>query len=132
MTVGAVLSYSSTTDKTGITDLDRTSFTIKPYIRYSLLQEGKVNFFIDGTVFYTTSNNQYADGGGKAEDNKVNRYGIGVEPGIAYRISDSFSLVSHIGALSYTSSKPDKGGKATTTLGLSVANSISFGVYYHF
>jgi len=136
--IGVVVGYGNTKrskNATGTVDLNTSVFKIAPYARYTAFKFGAVNVFADG-VFSLVSGNQesYNAITNSADDNKYTKWGIAIQPGIAYNISDNFSLVAKFGNLiGYENSKPD-GGKATTTLDiLSLSgNNLSFGFYYNF
>ena len=134
--IGVMLSYSSTTNSQSNTDLTNSYFTISPYVRYSFYDLGRLGFFCDGVVSISRNNIQTMmteNGETKATDNYRNGFGVALNPGISYRLSDRISLVAHLGRLSYTSNKPDKSeAKATTTFSLNLSNSISFGAFYNF
>lgn len=134
--IGVMLSYSSTTNSQSNADLTNSYFTISPYVRYSFYSLGRLGFFCDGSVSFSRNNIQTMkteNGETKPTDNYRNGFGVALNPGISYRLSDRFSLVAHLGRLSYSSNKPDKSeAKATTTFSLNLSNSISFGAFYNF
>ena len=139
--VGIALGLSRYTDKTNKKeDLHTNTVSINPYVRYTFYTNGRVNLFCDGGFTFKQVNHESLDEDFEdgetvydTKDNKTNAFGIAFKPGIAYRISDRFSLVAHLGSLGYESSKPDyKGAKSTSNFGLSLANGTSFGVYFNF
>lgn len=97
------------TSRTG--DHRSSSFSFSPYARYTFAELGPINFFIDGAVKLTTRKG----GDGSWE--------IGLYPGIALPLTDSFSFVAHMGQLSFNSA-------SVFTLGLD--NAVSAGLYFHF
>lgn len=105
--VGGALGYI--TNRTG--DYTHSYFSIRPYVRYTFAEVGPLNFFIDGAIELTT----YRGGDGSWE--------IGVYPGVALPLNDRFSLVAHIGELSFNSG---------STFTLALDNTLSAGLYYHF
>lgn len=137
---GIVLGYSRYTNKAATKDdidLHNSTFTVNPYLRYTFMNDGRVNLFCDAGFFYKLINNESKgmndSGKPKAVDNKTNAFGVALSPGIAYRISNRFSLVAHLGSLGYETSKPDyKDAKSTSKFGLNLANGTSFGVYFNF
>lgn len=119
--IGMAFGYS----ESGKDESKVKTFIINPYVRYSAVKFEKVTLFLDGGFEYI--NNKY-------DSYKNNKWGIGVKPGIAVALTDNFSLVSHLGFLGYSSSKPDyDGAKATKTFGVDLdTNHIDFGLYYNF
>lgn len=114
---GAELGYSCTSYDG---DYDSVSaFWLKPYARYRFYEDGNLTLFADGGILFSTS------GSG---DNKMNQHQIGVEPGIAYKLTRSFSLVAHVGFVGFTGGD----NKQENGFGLNLSNSISFGFYYNF
>lgn len=98
-----------------------------PYVRYHFYQNDRVKLFIDGGVDLGFGK---AKRDGESSDTAVT-YGIGLKPGVSYRISDAFSLVAHIGFFGYeggndASGAPDQGGFNLN------GNNISFGFYVNF
>lgn len=87
------------------------STSFNPYVRYAFANVGGIRFFADGGLVLTTAKN--SDGAWK----------IGIFPGFAIPVNDSFSFVAHLGELSFDSS-------STFILGLD--NSVSAGLYFHF
>ena len=135
LALGIELGYGSNTNEATDPNLTNSSLSVSPYVRYKAIQLGKVSLFADGMFTYSTSNNESAGADGKAQDNKVNGWGIYVKPGIAYSLNDKFSLVARFGnAIGYSSSKPDvSGAKATTTFQLAnLSNNMQFGFFYNF
>ena len=116
--VGAVLGYG----ESGKDDNKRKRFEISPYARYTAIKLNNINVFLDGTVSYVNNDNAGA---------KTNVFGVGIKPGVAVNLDEKLSFVAHFGFLGYENSKP-KDGVATNTFGLSLDNSLAFGLYYNF
>ena len=119
--IGMAFGYS----ESGKDESKVKTFIINPYARYNAVKLDKVTLFLDGAFEYTNT---------KYDKYKINKWGLGVKPGIAVALTDNLSLVSHMGFIGYSSSKPDyDGAKATNTFGVDLdANSIDFGLYYNF
>ncbi len=102
-------------------------FQVNPYLRYSFYNNDRVKMFLDGGV-------DLGIGWSKKDEHKSSTavaYGIGLKPGLSYRISDAFSLVAHLGFVGYqggndASGRPDEGGFVLS------GNNISFGFYVNF
>lgn len=84
--VGAELAFGKNSLKT-------TAYGISPYARYSYYESGMVRLFLDGTVGILSAK---PDGGDSSTG-----FQVGVQPGIALKLNDRFSLVSKIGFLGY-------------------------------
>ncbi len=108
------------------------SFSIKPYVRYTFVKAGNFSAFVDGGISYSSV---HVNNLSKVINN-INAFGVSVNPGISYAVSEKVGLVAHIGDLSYNTmwckakDVDVKVSKSGFNLGL--WNSISFGAYYNF
>ena len=124
-----------------------TTFGIKPYVRYQVFSFGKANIFVDGGVNFAISKDKEVayDATGKAIDNKAGMdLGLFVQPGFAFNITDSWSIVAKLeNMFTFTYSKgqvPDVAGApdAPTSINARLASggfntgNLRFGVYYNF
>ena len=91
-----------------------TSFAIDPYFRYYFAELGPVRFFGDGHFNFTNVAVRDAEG--------TSTWGIGVRPGIAVNLNDSWSIVTHVASLGYY------GG----AFGFHLNPGYTVGVYYEF
>lgn len=98
-------------------DNDVCQYGIQPYARYTFYRNGAFSAFADGCVAYVKAENGGFDSKG---------WGIGVEPGIAYSLSDKFSIVAKLGNLGYTDVEEKK------SFGFEFDNELTFGLYYSF
>lgn len=95
-----------------------TGFQVNPYARYTFCEMDKLSFFVDGGVNYTTY--------GK---NAGNSFGIGVQPGLCYKASDTVSLVAKFGYFGWKTYSEENANKDQFGLGVD-GNALSFGVYF--
>lgn len=108
-----------------------TMFEFYPYSRYTFYRSSanKVQLFCDGTVGIgvgTTS--QYG------VDNTAVTWGIGLKPGVAFNVTEHFSVVAHVGFFGYEGANKhakaagyhDQGGLKFDT------NNLQLGFYYNF
>ncbi|WP_299336185.1 OmpW family outer membrane protein [uncultured Psychroserpens sp.] len=112
-------------------DEDKTStFGAGLGATYFFTPSSQFSFTVGAGVAYASS--KFEPNGG--EESKVNSFGVAVSPGLNYFVSDCFALRASVGALSYTSAKPDfDGAEATNTFGLNLdLSDINFGVVYKF
>jgi hypothetical protein len=124
-----------------------TTFGIKPYVRYQVFSFGKANIFVDGGVNFAISKDKEVgyDATGKAIDNKAGMdLGLFVQPGFAFNITDSWSIVAKLeNMFTFTYSKgqvADVAGApdAPTSINARLASggfntgNLRFGVYYNF
>ena len=107
---GLVLEYSDF-------DNDVCQYGIQPYARYTFYKNGAFSAFADGCFAYIKAENGGFDAKG---------WGIGIEPGIAYNLSDNFSIIAHFGNLGYTDIEETK------SFGFELDNELTFGLYYSF
>ena len=108
------------------------NWTINPYVRYSFVKAGNFSAFIDGGVNYTTGHTQ-----GAKKNN--NTFGIGINPGIAYNVSEKVTLAAHLGKGLYyehnwraESEDGAMDGYHKNSFGLELLNGVSFSAYYNF
>ena len=66
--------------------------SVDPYVRYYFLEAGPVRLFADAEFNFSRS---------KIESYGANTWGVGVKPGLAVPINDSFSIVAHFCRLGY-------------------------------
>ena len=113
-----------------------TNIEVSPYLRYQIVQWGKANFFVDGGIDL---------GFTSAKDMKsAMNLGLFASPGVAYNVSDKWSLVARINkvfTLGYTKGMvPDVAGApdAPTNFRIGaglddfVLGALTFGIYYNF
>lgn len=99
------------------------AISVMPYARYNLLKAGNFKLFLDG-AFEIAS----VDDG----DEESSAWGIGIKPGIAYSLTEKFSLVAHMGFLGYQDADEALRGDIQRGFGFNFDNNVSFGVYYAF
>jgi len=93
------------------------AYAIRPFVRYSFLQSGRVTFFVEGAaelgyLYYDKHQNWM-------------EYGFGIYPGVKLAVSDRVSLVAKLGALSYSKIADHE---STFNFGVSGEN-LSLGIY---
>lgn len=116
----------------GLGNLMTNSFSINPYVRYTFCKAGNFSAFVDGGINYASTHvnnlSEYI--------NNINSFGVSINPGIAYAVSEKVGLVAHIGDLSYNTMwcKAKKVDFEVSQNGFNFGlwNSISFGAYYNF
>jgi len=97
----------------------RNIIGVSPYVRYSFYQNGPMSIFVDGVVNFESDKTDGADA--------INTFGLGVRPGFAYALNDSFSLVTRVGGIGFASSKN------YSEFGLGLSGTVaSMGLYYAF
>lgn len=140
--VGIAISYGS--NKTKVensiagTSVETTISTVglRPYLRYQVLKFGKANVFLDGGVNFAMQSQ---------EDFKAGMdLGLFATPGIAYKVSDEWSIVAKLDnmlAIGYSKDPiadvagapdaPSSFNFNASTGGFNLGG-LSFGVYYNF
>ncbi len=114
-----------------VTGVSYNLVSFKPYARYTFFKSGIVSLFCDGTVGFGAGKTSYKDG----NDSKTACvWNIGFRPGVAFKCSDHFSVVAHIGMLGYNgANNAAKDGGAVDSWGLSLnGNDLTLGFYYNF
>lgn len=97
---------------------------VNPYVRYTFAQVGNFSIFADGAL--NLGGFKYKDW-----DESVFAWGISINPGCAYNITDNWAVVAHFCSLGFASTSV--AGESTSTFGLNINNTISsIGFYYCF
>lgn len=132
------IGYAHTAEKTlGIDNYKvsgrANSFSINPYVRYTFVKAGNFSAFVDGGVALAST---HINGTSDYLENPF-AISVGINPGIAYAVSNKVTLVAHIGDLSYSNisvkTKSDVPVKVSSSkFNINLINSISFGAYYNF
>ncbi len=119
--IGTVIGYMN--DKfNGVNGISESAFTVSPYARYTFAKLGKVNFFVDGGMSFTSAS--------KADWTEI---AVGFQPGLSVSLTDKLSFVSHIGFIGWDQYNPDGDENNISKFGLSLdATDLSFGLYYNF
>jgi long-subunit fatty acid transport protein len=144
MAVGIALGFgytnnkieNTTTNPTTSVESKVTTFSIKPYLRYQCLTAGNFNVFVDGGLNFASQSQK--------DMKAAMDFGLFVSPGIAYNVSEKWSIVAHLNDMfTFGYSKkaiPDVAGApdapSSISAGLSTGGfnlgSLTFGVYYNF
>jgi outer membrane protein W len=138
ISIGGRIGYTSATgdqDVTGdgdIFEVKTSTIEVGAFGRYYTTPSSDFSFFGELGVAYMSQKSELTDVDGS--DSTTNGFGIALSPGVSYFISSNFALEASIGALSYTSVKPDAdGAESTNTFGLNVdLTNINLGLVYKF
>ncbi|MFR9165695.1 MAG: outer membrane beta-barrel protein [Dysgonomonas sp.] len=102
------------------------AFVINPFVRYTFLKGNIGALFIDGGVKAKF---------GKALDEDLTEYGVGITPGAIINVGNGFSVTAAFGNLGYThkeiKTKPEKIKNDDFNFGLNFKE-VSVGVIYSF
>ncbi len=103
-------------------DVTTEVFSINPYARYTVFNSQLVNVFVDGGVGFGS----YKDLG--------TEFSIGLKPGVALKLNDNLSFVTHFGFVGFNSFSPDADGVDTSNAtGVDFdQNNLTFGLYWNF
>ncbi len=133
--IGAFIAYTS---ESGDQVLEDTAFEVKTtaiaagaFARYYATPTSDFSFFGQFEVGYVSAKSEVE---GTDFESKANGFALGLSPGISYFISSNWALEASMGALSYSSVKPDFDGAESTNnfeLNLDMTD-ITFGVIYKF
>ncbi|MCL2331172.1 MAG: porin family protein [Proteobacteria bacterium] len=135
--IGLGLGYSYYNDHPTSTDIN--SFSVAPFARYNLVQFGKFNVLLKGSVDFSYAN---ASAGGSSISGTS--FGINIAPMVTYDISESFTLYANlnflgVGLNNYSGDLYDALGVSGTRIGLYLdstdvfnTNNVQVGFYYNF
>jgi hypothetical protein len=110
--------------KLGITSTQKgdndavTGFIINPYARYKFANVDKLTFFLDGGLAYKTY----------GKDNG-NSFGIGIKPGVAFKVAEGVSLEAKLGGLGWTTFSEEAGNYDRFGLGVDT-EALSIGIFF--
>lgn len=132
ITVGLGLSYSTDiSDPNGGPKSTTTGFNLMPFARYNKKAGDKLTLYGEFDLSIGSGKTK-VEGGGNSSEQKNSSFGVGVGPGVAYMLSDRFSVNALWGALSYNSTDLKDSNKSSGfNFGLNLS-SIDFGLNYHF
>lgn len=125
--IGGVVDFSYLKTKEG----HSTMFEIDPYARYTFYKadNSKLKLFIDGGVDLGFGSSKLK---GESSGTAVS-FGIGLNPGVSYALSDNFSLVAHLGFLGYKGGNDKYKQLHDEVFGFDFSTmNLSFGFYYNF
>ncbi len=119
------------------------TWVVSPFARYSFAKTGNFSFFGEGNLIIGGGSSQVTTGSTILQGPATSTFGIGVQPGIFYDLSDKVSLIATLGGLSYsnagTSETIGTGTTAVTTTSASPnlnfglgLNNLSFGAIVKF
>jgi len=134
--IGGLIGYTSTTsdefDGGDFFEVKTNTLAIGAFARYYATPASDFSFFGELGAAYLTASSEFDVPG--STENKANGFAIALSPGVSYFISDNFALEASIGALQYTTVKPDfDGAESTDTFELELnLTDIQFGLVYKF
>jgi hypothetical protein len=105
-----------------------TTFMINPYARYFFYKSGSFSAFAEGSVGYGSMMSETTLGANTTKNPSTSIISVAVAPGIAYDLSDKFSLIAKLGNLGFQSSTVTTTNTIGTTTTTSTSNSSNFGL----
>ncbi|MBR0118178.1 MAG: outer membrane beta-barrel protein [Prevotella sp.] len=99
------------------------TFSINPYVRYNVINGKVVNVFLDGSVEFGHKYNAGFDD---------DFFGVGLKPGVAFKVNEKISVVTHIGFIGYEHWKNKPSKNSVNSWGVDVdGRNIILGIYYN-
>ena len=131
--VGLGVSFNSNTTTTPITTTTSTvgnnsTFMINPYARYFFYKSGNFSAFAEGSVGYGSMMSETTVGSNTTKNPSTSIISVGIAPGIAYDLSDKFSLIAKLGNIGFQSSTVTTTNTIGTTTTTSTSNMSNFGL----
>ncbi|MCM1108862.1 MAG: porin family protein [Clostridium sp.] len=109
------------------------AFSVTPYGRYTFYRTGKLSLYCDGLMNIAAGNATESDlQTGTGADNSEVAFAIGLRPGAAYRINDHWGMQASLGFLGFSANDSRVAGGFRPGFGVSLTNTLSLGVFYHF
>jgi hypothetical protein len=87
-----------------------TNWSVRPFARYYALKSGSFSVFGEGALSIGGSSSQTTNGSTTTDGPSTSNFGISIQPGISYDLSDKVSLLAKVGGIYYSSN-----GTSTTT-----------------
>ncbi len=107
------------------------SFTFAPYVRYNVVNFGKANLFVEGSVGY--SNIKTDSNPANHNESKVDVLEIALRPGISYQLSDKISALAKLGSFGYMEAKEKDSDMKITRFGLDADTyNLMLGINFYF
>jgi opacity protein-like surface antigen len=117
MAVGAKIGFAidggNDNAATNPTTNSGTKFEITPFFRYHLLELGSVSVFGQAEIGLGFESSSRTSNNVTVEDPSYTTFGIGVLPGISYKITDNIDIEASIGYLGFN----NRSSKETVTIG---------------
>ena len=99
------------------------TFSVNPYVRYTVINGKVVSVFLDGSVEFAHKYNAGYD------DDLI---GVGLKPGVAVKLNEKISVVTHIGFIGYEHWKNNNTKNSINSWGVDVdGRNIILGIYYN-
>lgn len=95
-----------------------TGVIVNPYARYKFANVDNLTFFLDGGLAYKSHGSH-----------KGNSFGIGIKPGVAYKVAEGISLEAKFGGFGWTTYSKDSENKDKFGLGVDTED-LSFGIFF--
>ena len=106
---------------------DVLQLDIAPFARYTFFSDGDFSMFLQGNIAYEYNKTKVV------AESKSWRFGVSIQPGIKYALTDQFSLVAKLGGLYFNHYDPDSPSTANQNgFGLTFSTGVSFGLVYSF
>ena len=133
LAVGVGVSFNSNSITTPITPTTssvalNSTFMINPYARYFFYKSGSFSAFAEGSVGYGSMMSETTLGANTTKNPSTSIISVGIAPGIAYDLSDKFSLIAKLGNVGFQSSKKTTTNTIETTTTTSTTNVSNFGL----
>jgi hypothetical protein len=84
-------------------ELSVTNWSIRPFARYYAMKSGSFSLFGEGAINIGGSSSQTTNGATTTDGLSTSTFGISLQPGIAYDLSDKVSLIAKVGGIYYSS-----------------------------
>lgn len=102
-------------------DDKNTYIGIAPFARYTFLSAGDFSLFGQASIPYLNT---------KVGDNSTSRFGVRIQPGVKYALTDQFSMFALLGNGLYFDSYSD--GNTKSRFGFDITTGLSLGLVYSF
>ncbi|MBR5934855.1 MAG: porin family protein [Bacteroidaceae bacterium] len=106
---------------TKVGDAKTTNFQIAPFARYTFFSEGNFSIFGQAKVAFNYN---------KVGDDGTSNFGVAIQPGVKYAVSEKFSFVALLGQGLYFTSYSD--GNTKSDFGVDFKDKLSLGIVYSF
>lgn len=112
--IGGGIGYSSSSEKNGNDEVNRSLFEIAPFARYKIASLSKFNFQAEAVLAFGFGSSEYINNGTVVSEPDLSSTGFSIAPVIGYEINEKWTLETTINlfGLNYQTYTEEEGGNS--------------------